>query len=130
MDKQIEKLNKQKDKIEKEIKKIQWETHSKKIFERGKESIGNCYRFRNSWSDSHESWYIWAEVIDCVFENDSVYAVVNTYERQYGGEIIIKLGHKDLQATSWFHCWDNVRKEDFISAKSEIAKEAMIKLIS
>ena len=129
MEKELERLNKEKEKIEKAIKKVRWEGHSKKIFEQGKESIGNCYKFRNSWSGSPKSWYIYAEVVDCLEIDGSVYAVVNSYEKQEdGGEIIMRFEHQDLQATGWFHCWDWISKEIFLENKNKILAESMLKI--
>ena len=126
MDK-ISELKAQIEKAEKEIKNIYWKTQIKGIYDRGLKGIGGFWKFRNGYSDKHIAWYIYAEVVGCIKDDNSVYAILNTFEERPDGEIIIKVKDRDLNATNWMHCWDSIRKEDFLENKKRILKRAKIK---
>lgn len=113
----LEKLTRE---IKTEERKIEVDRLAKEL---KKNRIGNCYKFRNSWNSKTGYWFMYKEVVDVKLVDNSVYMIVNSYEKRTDGVVIIKLNDFDLQNDSWDRGWDSIKKEEFLENKNLIIKE-------
>ena len=115
---------KQLEKLEREIKIEEREISVDKLAkELKKDRIGNYYKFRNSWSGKHEHWFIYKQVKDVKLVDNSVYMVVDSYQKDVNGTTTIKLNEFEVQNDSWDRGWDWIKKEEFVENKNLIVKE-------
>ncbi len=114
---------KQLEKLEKEIKVEEREISIDKLAkELKKDSIGNYYKFKNNWIGSHEHWFIYKEVKDVKLVNNSVYMIVDSYQKDDKGTTTIKLNEFEIQNDSWDRGWDWIKKEEFVENKNIIVR--------
>ena len=127
MEKKIERLKKERESIDKQIKKIERQEACRGLLKEARKTIGNCYRFSNGYSGSSKSWFIYAIVKDVKLEGSSVHMILNQYEKTADNEIIIKLNSRSLESYMPMHCWTYIPKEMFEKNKREIIKLSKLK---
>jgi len=120
MEKKTERLKKERESIDKQIKKIERQEACRGLFKKARKMIGNCYRFSNGYSGSSKSWFIYAIVKDVKLEGSSVYMILDKYEKTADNEIIVKLNSRNLESHMPMHCWTCIPKEIFEKNKREL----------
>jgi hypothetical protein len=119
----IKKLELKRDKIDKEIRSINREVSLKTTYKGVKHYVGNYYKFRNSYSGSYESWYIYGFCKGRILEDSTVYLIFDEYENNLvSKEVFIKLNQKHLMNDSWDRGWRSIKKEEFEKEKEKIIK--------
>lgn len=126
MEKKIERLKKERESIDKQIKKIERQESQRGLFKEAREVIGSCYRFNNGYSGSSKDWFIYAIVRDVKLEGSSVYMILDQYEKTADNEIIIKLNKKELETFRPMHCWTYISEEMFKENKQKILEQSKL----
>ena len=126
MEEKIDRLKRERELIDKQIKKIERQESQRGLFKEAKEAIGSCYRFDNSYSGSTKRWFIYAIVKDVKLVDSSVYMILDRYEETADNEIIIKLNKKELETFRPMHCWTYIPKKMFEENRRKILKKSKL----
>ncbi len=117
----IDELKKQKSALDIKIKKMERRKQQRGLLKECKKIIGDCYKFRNGYSCTSEHWYIYAKVKNAIIDDDnSVYIILDSYEKTNRGEIKIGINIRQLESTNPMHCWYWISQEEFEENKQEI----------